>query len=72
MIKYAKVINEKTHECWVGLGSDIEFFKKQGFTEQDVTHAYDGCWYITGYEPTPPAEYLEKQERIKKMQLKKG
>lgn len=65
MLKYAKVTNEQTKECMVGLGTNIEFFKSMGMTEQDVEEAYNGNWYLVGYVPQKPNELqiqeLEKQ-----------
>ena len=65
MLKYAKVTNEETKECMVGLGTNIEFFKSMGMTEQDVEEAYDGKWYLVGYAPSKPNDVqiqeLEKQ-----------
>ena len=36
MFKYAKITNEKTKQCEVGLGTNIAFYKKIGMTELDV------------------------------------
>ena len=51
MIKYAKVINNETKECEVGLGTNTQFYISQGMTEQDVELAYTGNWYLAGYAP---------------------
>ena len=65
MLKYAKVTNEQTKECMVGLGTNIEFFKSMGMTEQDVEEAYNGSWFLKGYAPKKPnnvqIQELEKQ-----------
>lgn len=65
MKKYAKVINEETKECMVGLGTNIEFFKSMGMTEQNVEEAWDGNWYLKGHVPQKPKDIqiaeLEKQ-----------
>ena len=65
MKKYAKVTNEQTKECMVGLGTNIEFFKSMGMTEQEVEQAYNGSWYLVGYVPQKPNDVqiqeLEKQ-----------
>lgn len=55
MIKYAKVVNEETKECQVGIGTNVEFYKSIGMSEMDVEQAYTGDWYLTGYAPQKPA-----------------
>lgn len=68
MIKYAKIVNEKTKQCDVGLGTNIEFYKKLGMTEQDVEQAYNGSWYLVGYVPVKPQPTL--QERLNQLEQK--
>lgn len=58
---YAKIINEETKLCDVGLGINTEFYKSVGMTEMEVEQAYDGCWYVKGYAPTKPQELINKQ-----------
>jgi len=65
MIKYAKVKDEQTKECIVGLGTDIEFYKSVGMTEQDVEQAYNGGWYLKGYAPVKPEPTLKEQLETK-------
>lgn len=55
MKKYAKIINENTKECAVGVGSNFSYYAQKGMTEIDVEQAYDGRWYINGYAPSQPA-----------------
>lgn len=72
MIKYAKVIDEKTRQCIVGAGTNAEFYEKNGMTEQDVEQCeWNGAWYLVGYVPQEPEEHA-KQKRIEelKQQLK--
>lgn len=64
MIKYAKVINEETKECQVGIGTNTAFYQKIGMSELDVEQAYNGAWYVAGYAPEEPE--AEKKERAKK------
>ena len=66
MIKYAKVIDEKTKVCEVGIGTNVEFYKSIGMAEIDVEQAYNGQWYVTGYAPVQPepTEYEKAQARI--------
>ena len=61
MIKYAKVVNEETKACDVGLGTNVEYYKSLGMTEQDVEQAYDGQWYLIGYVPSKPEPTLQEQ-----------
>ena len=63
MKKYAKVINEETKACEVGLGTNTAFYQSIGMTEQEVEQAYDGCWYVQGYAPKKPLE-LVKVEKL--------
>ena len=52
---YAKVINQETKQCDVGDGTNVEFYKSLGMTDQEVEQAYDGSWYLKGYAPVKPA-----------------
>lgn len=61
MIKFAKIINEETKQCEVGLGINTEFYKSLGMTEQDVEQAYNGAWYLKGYVPTKPEPTVEEK-----------
>ena len=63
MEKYAKVENNKTKQCSVGLGTDIEFYKSIGMERMNVEQAYDGQWYVEGYAPQKPAPTKEEQEK---------
>lgn len=63
MFKYAKIINEETKQCEVGLGTNTEFYKSIGMTEQEVEQAWNGAWYLQGYAPEKPQEEKEKEVR---------
>lgn len=52
--KYAKIINEETHEVIIGVGVDEEYYKEIGMSEMDVELAYNGLWYEAGYAPVKP------------------
>lgn len=54
MIKHAKVIDEETKECQVGIGTNTAFYQKIGMVEMDVEQAYNGAWYVAGYAPEEP------------------
>lgn len=57
----AKIINEETKLCEVGLGTNVEFYKSLGMTEMKVEQAYNGLWYLEGYAPKKPEPTLEEQ-----------
>lgn len=65
MIKYAKIINEETKECEVGIGTNVKFYKSIGMIEMDVEQTYNGSWYIVGYAPveSDPTEEEQKKKR---------
>lgn len=63
MKKYAKIENQETKECSVGLGTDVEFYKSIGMEEMDVEQAYNGSWYVEGYAPIQPAPTEEEQRQ---------
>lgn len=71
MLKYAKVINEETKECDVGIGNDIKYYQSIGMSEQDVDLAYNGIWYLVGYAPTRPLDELKEQKRVEINQTRK-
>lgn len=56
MIKYVKIINEKTNEVSVALGNN----PPSDYVEMDVEQAYDGNWYLVGYVPEKPAPTHEE------------
>ena len=52
--KYAKVKNEETKVCDVGIGMNDAFYESLGFTKQEVEQSYTGEWYLKGYAPSKP------------------
>ena len=54
MKKYAKIINETTKQVQVGVGCPDEYYIEIGMTLMDVEQAYNGNWYVKGYEPIEP------------------
>lgn len=63
MLKYAKIVNNETKACDVGIGTNEKFYEYLGMVKMDVEQAPDGKWYLAGYVPqndetiqTPPAE----------------
>lgn len=61
MLKYAKIINEETKECSVGMGIDAAYYASLGMVEMDVEEAYNHKWYVKGYAPAKPEPTLEEQ-----------
>lgn len=62
MKKYAKVVDEETKLCEVGIGTNIEFYKSIGMTEIDVEQGYDDNWYVKGFAPVPPVSVPTREE----------
>ena len=62
MKKYAKIVNEETKLCEVGLGTNSKFYKSIGMTEMEVEEAYNGLWYVKGYAPEKPIPTEEEQK----------
>ena len=63
MLKYAKVINEETKACEVGLGTNSKFYQSIGMTETEVEQSFDGNWYVLGFAPEKPVEELQAEVR---------
>ena len=61
MKKYAKITNEETKTCDVGLGTNTDYYKSLGMTEMEVEQAYNGQWYLSGYAPTQPEPTIQEQ-----------
>lgn len=59
--KYAKVKNEETKVCDVGIGTNDAFYKSLGFTKQEVEQSYTGEWYLKGYAPSKPEPTTEEK-----------
>ncbi len=51
MLKYAKIKNEETKQCEVGIGTNIEFYQSIGMIEMEVEQSYTGDWYLAGFAP---------------------
>ena len=60
MKKYAKVINEETKQCEVGLGTNNNFYVSIGMEEMEVEQDYAGNWYLAGYAPAKPEPTVEE------------
>lgn len=68
MLKYAKVTDNETKLCEVGLGTDAAFYISIGMTEQDVEQAYNGSWYLMGYAPAKPEPSVQEQVNLLEQQ----
>ena len=66
MQKYAKIVNEETGACIVGLGDGeeaAEYYESQGMELMDVEEASSGGWYLAGMAPQPEttSEWVSKE-----------
>lgn len=74
MIKYAKITNQETGLCEVGLGTNESFYKSIGMKQLDVQQSdLDGNWYLASMCPMKSDEEKEQEEkeRIAKLKLTK-
>lgn len=65
MKKYAKIVNEETKQCEVGLGTNTKFYQSIGMEEMDVEEAYDGGWYVLGFAPKKPEPTKEEIQALR-------
>lgn len=63
MIKYAKIINNETKQCVVGVGTNDQYYESIGMEKMDVEQAYNGTWYLKGHAPSEPTN----EERINEL-----
>lgn len=72
MIKYAKITNEQTGFCEVGLGTNTVFYESIGMKELDVQQSdIDNNWYLTELCPmkTDEQKNIEEKERIQELSM---
>ena len=69
MRKYAKITNEETKACEVGLGTNNNFYASIGMEEMEVEQDYAGNWYLAGYAPAKPEEVLAEEKRADRDRL---
>ena len=70
MIKYAKILNQETGLCEVGLGTNNEFYQSIGMTQLDVQQSdINGAWYLAEKCPMKTDEQKEQEERKRIAQL---
>lgn len=65
MKKYAKIINEETKQCDIGLGTNFVFYQSIGMVEMEVEQAYNGSWYVKGYAPVKPEPAKEEIQALR-------
>lgn len=63
MRKYAKITNEETKACEVGIGTNTKFYQSIGMSEMEVEQAYNGAWYLKGYAPEKPTDQKSAEAR---------
>lgn len=64
MIKYAKIINEETGLCEVGLGTNSSFYQSIGMVQLDVQQSdIDNNWYLVDKCPMKTDEEKAQEER---------
>lgn len=64
MIKYAKITNQETGLCEVGLGTNTNFYQSIGMTLLDVQQSdIDGAWYLADKCPMKTDEQKEQEEK---------
>jgi len=72
MIKYAKIINEETGLCEVGIGSNSNFYESIGMSRVDVAQSdINGQWYLAEKCPlkTDKQKAQEERERLNALSL---
>ena len=60
MKKFAKILDNESKLCSIGIGTDTEFYRSIGMSEMEVEQAYDGSWYVKGYAPAKPEPTVEE------------
>lgn len=60
--RYAKIIDEETHEVQLGVGCPDEYYVVIGMTLMDVEQAYNNCWYEAGYAPIKPEPTIDEKK----------
>ena len=60
--RYARIINEETHEVQVGVGCDEEYYIEIGMELMDVEQAYNSKWYVSGYAPVEPEPTIDEKK----------
>ena len=65
MFKYAKIINQQTGLCEVGVGTNTQFYNSIGMSELDVSQSdVDNCWYLSEKCPQKAEEQKLSEAKI--------
>ena len=59
---YCKYDNNTKKCLEVGMGTNIEFYKSIGMTDEEVEKAYDGSYYLKGYAPSQNLDELKSEK----------
>lgn len=65
--KYARIIDEETHEVQLGVGCTDEYYAEIGMQLMDVEQAYNGGWYVAGWAPEEPEPPVPTHDDISNM-----
>lgn len=65
MLKYAKIENEESKVCSVGIDTNNEVYSSLGMTLMEVEQAYNGLWYVKGYAPKQSQEEINAQTQAR-------
>ena len=65
--KYAKIINEETHEVQIGVGCPIGYYVEIGMVWMEVEYGWNNKWYQAGYVPEQPKPLPPTYEEVKKI-----
>lgn len=69
MIKYAKIVNNETGLCEVGIGTNEEFYASQGMTKMEVEQSeVDSLWYLSDKCPVKSEEQKLEEAKEAKIQ----
>lgn len=64
--KYAKIINEETHEVEIGSGCDPTYYVEIGMIPMDVEQSWDYHWYVAGYAPSQPEPSVDELKTMRR------
>lgn len=59
---YCKYDNETKKCLEVGTGTNTEFYKSIGMTDEEVEQAYDGSYWLKGYAPSQNIDELKSDK----------
>lgn len=71
MFKYAKITDETSGKCIVGIGNDSSFYRSLGMQQMDVQQSdIDFCWYLA--EKCPMKSEVELLQEAKDAKIKEA